>query len=231
LGIALCWPVFVTDALSPGWLLPAALGFVGLVLWHESARRALARAERGAEFSARGLARLDLADAPWGNTGERHLDPEHPYALHLDLFGRRSLFELLSQAQTSRGEERLAAWLLAPAAPDEVRVRQAAVAELAPRLALREDLFALGRGLGDRVAAAPLLVWATAPRQLGGTAWRVGAAALAAATVFTVGLGLLSNAGWSPALLMILATALVLAFTHRRVDSVIAAIAPRLRDL
>ena len=122
------------------------------------------RAERGAEFYARGLARLDLSDAPWGNTGERHLDPEHPYAMHLDLFGRRSLFELLSQAQTQRGEERLAEWLLAPAAADEVRARQAAVAELRPRLALREDLFALGRELGDSMPADPLIAWATAPR-------------------------------------------------------------------
>jgi len=231
LAVALCWPVFVTDALSAGWLLPAALGFVGLVLWHESARREHARAERGAEFYARGLARLDLSDAPWGNTGERHLDPAHPYALHLDLFGRRSLFELLSQAQTTRGEERLAAWLLAPAAPDEVRARQAAVAELAPRLALREDLFALGRELGDSVAVDPLIAWALAPRRLGGTAWRAGAAALAAATIAALLVGSLSGVGWSPFMLTILATALVLALTHRRVDGVIAAIAPRLRDL
>src|SRR5262245_41067983 len=145
LALALCWPVFVMGALSKWWLVPAAGAFVALVLWHESARRAPARAERGAEFYARGVARLDLSDAPWGNTGERHLDPTHPYAFHLDLFGSRSLFELLSQAQTSRGEERLAAWLLAPAPADEVRARQIAVAELRPKLALREDLFALGR--------------------------------------------------------------------------------------
>jgi len=231
LGIALCWPVFVTGALSVWWLAPTALGFVALVLWHESARRALARAERGAEFYARGLARLDLSDAPWGNTGERHLDPEHPYALHLDLFGRRSLFELLSQAQTSRGEERLAAWLLAPAPPGEVRARQAAVAELAQRLALREELFALGRELGDSVAVDPLIAWATAPRRLGGTAWRVGAAALATATVVAVGLGLFSDVGWTPAFALVFATAGVLALTGRRVDGVIAEIAPRLRDL
>src|SRR5262245_66373071 len=67
LGIVLCWPVFIAGALSVWWLALAAAGFLGLVLWHDTARRAFARAERGAEFYARGLARLDLSDAPWGN--------------------------------------------------------------------------------------------------------------------------------------------------------------------
>ena len=72
--------------------------------------------------------------------------------MHLDLFGRGSLFELLSRAQTQRGEERLAAWLLAPAAADEVRARQAAVAEL--RAAARRcarTCSCSGRELGDGV--------------------------------------------------------------------------------
>ena len=42
----------------------------------------------------------------------------------LDLFGPASLFELLSIARTRAGEETLAAWLLAPADPDEIVARQ-----------------------------------------------------------------------------------------------------------
>ena len=49
------------------------------------------------------------------------LNPSHPYARDLDLFGRASVFELLCTARTRAGEETLAQWLLAPASPDEVR--------------------------------------------------------------------------------------------------------------
>ena len=231
LALVLLWPVFVTDSLSELWLVPAAGGFVALVLWHERARRAHERAERGAEFYARGLARLDLSDASWGNTGERHLDPEHPYAMHLDLFGRRSLFELLSQAQTQRGEERLAEWLLAPAAADEVRARQAAVAELRPRLALREDLFALGRELDDSMPADPLIAWATAPPRLGGWPLRATAGAVSGVTVAAIGLALAGATTWLPAVGLLLLVVAAHVALQRRVASVLGAIEPRLRDL
>src|SRR5262249_52490087 len=59
-----------------------------------------------------------------GSTGERFLDPTHPYAADLDLFGPASLFELLSTARTYVGEETLANWLLAPASYEVVQARQ-----------------------------------------------------------------------------------------------------------
>jgi hypothetical protein len=68
----------------------------------------------------------------------------HPYALDLDLFGRASLFQLLGPAATPYGSGTLAAWLLAPAAPDEIRARQGAIAELAALEDWREQLAAHG---------------------------------------------------------------------------------------
>src|SRR5262249_39127102 len=65
-------------------------------------------------------------------------------AADLDLFGTGCLFELLCTACTRTGEDTLAAWLLSPASAEEVRQRQAAVAELRPRLDLREELAVLG---------------------------------------------------------------------------------------
>src|SRR5437588_133485 len=67
-------------------------------------------------------------------------EPNHPYALDLDLFGTGCLFELLCTAKTRIGEQTLADWLLSPAPLDEVHQRQAAVQELRPRLDLREEL-------------------------------------------------------------------------------------------
>jgi hypothetical protein len=70
--------------------------------------------------------------------------PNHPYAQDLDLFGRASLFRWLGPAATAAGSARLAAWLLAPAEPGEIRARQVAVAELAPLADWREQVAAHG---------------------------------------------------------------------------------------
>src|SRR5262249_14431694 len=71
--------------------------------WYET-RRACLRGEWGGR----------------GPAGERFADEAHPCALDLDLFGRGSLFERMCLARTGAGEEALAAWLKAPADPDEV---------------------------------------------------------------------------------------------------------------
>src|SRR6202007_3276024 len=99
---------------------------------------------RAIRFYEQGVARLEDRWAGTGITGERFLEPSHPCARDLDLFGRASLFELLCTARTRAGEETLARWLLAPASPDEVRGRQEAARELSPRLRFREKLSILG---------------------------------------------------------------------------------------
>ncbi|HYD50192.1 MAG TPA: mismatch repair protein, partial [Terriglobales bacterium] len=68
------------------------------------------------------------------------LDPAHPYTADIDIFGAASLFQFLSTARTRVGEETLASWLLAAAPAPVIRQRQQAVAELAGKLDLREDL-------------------------------------------------------------------------------------------
>src|SRR5262249_57112466 len=75
------------------------------------------------------LLRVGEAWAGTGEPGDRYLDPQHPCAADLDLFGVGSVFERLSAPWTPAGGEALARWLLAPAEADGVRQRQAAVAE------------------------------------------------------------------------------------------------------
>ena len=88
-------------------------------------------------------------------------DAEHPYAADLDVFGRASLLHLLDTTRTPMGQATLTRWLLHAAAPDTVRARQAAVAELAPKLELRQEL-QVSAGSGDtlRPDPEPLLTWA-----------------------------------------------------------------------
>jgi hypothetical protein len=125
----------------------------------EDARR---RAMRGVTFYERALARLDGRWAGHGESGSRFLDEHHLYARDLDIFGEGSLFQLLSNARTGMGEEVLAAWLTAPAAPDVIGERQRAVVELAPRLELREDLAALGEELLTGIHGEELMAWGEA---------------------------------------------------------------------
>lgn len=161
LGIAM--GVFILRAPSMYLLLliPIAI-FVVLLVAHERVLRRLQKQQRIADFYARGLARLDDQWAGSGETGDRFLSPDHPYARDLDLFGSGGLFELLCTARTRAGEATLAKWLLHPAAPDMVLARQAAVADLRPRLPLREQLFAAGETVRLGVHPDALAAWGEA---------------------------------------------------------------------
>lgn len=64
-------------------------------------------------------------------TGQKYLDPGHPYAADLDIFGRDSLFQHLNRTVTSRGTDLLADWLLHLSKdPITICKRQQAAAEL-----------------------------------------------------------------------------------------------------
>ncbi len=230
LALGVAWLALAERAISAAWLAPVAAGFLGLVLAHDSARRKRLRTERACAHHEHALARMEHRFAGLGQTGERYLDPEHPYAMHLDLFGRGSLFELLSRAQTRAGEDRLAAWLLAPASTDELRARHAAVDELRSRLDLREDLAVLGPEIRHGVHPEPLIHWGTAAMQPHGAAVRSAAAVLSATSVLTVAAALL-GASWLPVYLAIAAQSVFALIYHRRVEAVLGAIEAPARDL
>jgi hypothetical protein len=156
------WLAWRAGAIAPWWIAAPAAVFLLLVVTHGRVIRSRRRAERAAGFYETGLARVEHRWAGLGDTGERFLDEDHLYAADLDLFGRGSVFQLLCTARTEEGEETLAAWLRAPASPDDVRARQEAVLELCPRLDLREDLASLGADMRAGVHPRALAAWATA---------------------------------------------------------------------
>ncbi|HMB08747.1 MAG TPA: DNA mismatch repair protein MutS [Isosphaeraceae bacterium] len=188
-GLVLAWFSLFAERVAPGWLAVPLGWFVLLVVVHEYARRASHRAARATVFYEKGLARLEDRWAGTGEPGSRFLDPDHPYAADLDLFGVGSLFERLCTARTRAGEETLAAWLLRPAAPEAIAERHAALAELRHRLDLREDLELLGSDVRAGIDPAALAAWGATPRILGGRARPLMATVLAA-------LALASLVGW-----------------------------------
>ena len=149
------------------WLLVVpVVAFGVLIQRHDSVIRARDAAARAITFYERGLARIDDRWPGGGEPGERFADDRHPYANDLDLFGRGSLFELLSIARTRSGEETLARWLKQAAAPEEIAHRQQGVAELTPALDLREALSLAGTEVRAGVNGDAVLAWAEAPPML-----------------------------------------------------------------
>ncbi|MDB6037344.1 MAG: mutS2 1 [Verrucomicrobiales bacterium] len=141
---------------------------------HDRILKARDRARRATRFYQAGLDRLDgtwaQKSAAAGSAGASHgtefLEPHHPFASDLDLFGAGSLFALLNTAQTQSGRETLADWLLAPAAPEEIRARQEAVAELRPKLDLRERLGLIAAEAQAWIRTEALIEWVNRPRML-----------------------------------------------------------------
>ncbi len=150
-------------AINPWWLLAPIAVFIWLVRRHERVLRKRELAIRAIAFYERGLARLEDRWVGSGEPGERFRDDRHVYANDLDLFGRGSLFELLSLARTRMGEAMLAGWLTAAADPPEIQARQAAVEELASALDLREQLALSGDDVRASVHTDRLLDWAESP--------------------------------------------------------------------
>jgi len=151
---------------------------VGLFLsgkLHDGVLRSRETARRAVSFYQTGLDRLADKWAGKGSPGTEFLDPRHPYAIDLDIFGSGSVFELLNTAQTQGGRATLAQWLLHRAAGDEIRARQSAVAELRQKLDLREDLALLAGNAKAHIETAALIAWAGGPPLLAPGAVRIAA--------------------------------------------------------
>jgi MutS domain V len=188
----LAWLALYSHSISAWWLLVPAAAFAAIAVYHSRVLRGRELAQRAVAFYERGLARVEDRWAGLGETGERFADPHHVYSGDLDLFGNASLFQLLSSARTRMGEERLAAWLVAPAKLEEIRKRQAAVEELRGELDLREDLAVLGEDARVGVHPADLVKWAASPNRMTSQwlAWAapvLAALAIAGAVIWAVG--------------------------------------------
>lgn len=191
LGALLAWAI-VARGMHPSALLLPVAAFVLLVKRHDTVIRQRDAAARAIVFYERGIARLEDRWAGGGEPGDRFGSDDHLYAEDLDLFGRGSLFELLSIARTRAGEETLADWLKTPAAVDDARGRQEAVRELAAQLDFREQLALAGTDVRAAVLTDALLAWAAAPPRFASPwlrpiAWALPAIAIATAATWAMG--------------------------------------------
>jgi hypothetical protein len=209
--------------LSVLWVLVPLAAIIALAVVHGQLLKQRDRCQRTVRYYLQGMARLDDHWMGTGVAGERFQSAAHPYARDLDVFGVGSLFELLCRARTAVGQETLARWLLAPAAPGDVRSRQAAVTDLRHRLDLREDLAVLAEEAGSLTPAEALAAWGEGAPLLRPSPLRFVCAALAAAWLASLAAWLVWGWGYPAVVLSAVNVTLNLAY-RRRVEEVVSAV-------
>jgi MutS domain V len=231
IAAVMAWAAYAAGIFSGWWLLAPLAVFIAIVVSHEGVAHRQQFAQRGIVYYERALARLSGKWAGAGSPGDRFKDPGHVYSDDLDIFGGGSLFELLSTARTAAGEQTLADWLRTPAAPEQVRARQAAVAELRSRVQMREDLALLGEDVQAALHAQAVSRWGSQPPVplLPGARWL--ALFAAAGSIVTFICFMAHWLGFRPFGIMVLADLAVGALLRRPVMRIIAAVDTPAHDL
>ncbi|MCP4038362.1 MAG: DNA mismatch repair protein MutS [bacterium] len=230
--LACGWFAFGNHTIEGGWVVPPVLLFVALLIAHDRAIQSKKRALRRVEFYEAGIARLEDRWMGQGIGGEDFDEAGHPYATDLDLFGVGSLFERLCTARTPVGQHTLAQWLMRPTTAPAARARQGAVAELATRLDLREDLSLLGEDLSTRFGPKALVAWAEAASEFEAKKslnWI--AAALSLLSLAGLIAWLVFGLGPLPLLFALVPQTVFAAALRRRIAPILAAVETPTRDL
>lgn len=182
--ITLVVVVFWLTGHGPLWLagsIVCGLLFLALAFVHQRCEHQLETAtclfrihREAAAAVERDWSRLPKIDIPIS-------DVFRPVALDLDLFGPRSLFQMLCVAHTPAGIETLSDWVSNPAMPPEIIDRQQAVKALAPLAIFRESFQLCGRKLAASQSGPTAFIdWAEGPEWLDRRRWLVWLARLLA---------------------------------------------------
>jgi DNA mismatch repair ATPase MutS len=143
--IALTWGLYRINSMAA-----LATGVFGLIIFavvlrkHQKTARERDLYRALAEINKDEISRLSLHFSR-AETGASFAVKNHAYCNDLDVFGPHSLFRLLNRAHTRVGMQTLADWLLGPADPIELAVRQLAITELTPLLDWRQEMEAVAR--------------------------------------------------------------------------------------
>ena len=225
IGLAL-----VAKAISVFWVAVPLAAIVVLAIIHERVIKRRERCSRAVAYYERALARIENRWAGTGKTGERFENASHPYSRDLDLFGSGSIFELLCTARTQAGQETLANWLLAPASPDLVNGRHAALGELRHRLDLREDLAVAAEDARSLEPSGSLAAWGEGESVLASGPLRLVAAGLASLWLASLVVWMVWGLGYPALIVSAINVGLNLAY-RPRAEGVARAVQGAARDL
>jgi len=121
------------------------------------------------------LARLSEDWTSFPDLGKELLEEDHPYAVDLDIFGKRSLFQLINTTNTFIGRQKLKNLLLDfPRERSLILDRQKAIEELAVKLHWRQRYQSEGIILsGTGSNPDDLIKWALSPKDLFLNPWSI----------------------------------------------------------
>lgn len=149
IGIALLWTVHIGIGVAA--LILFLLGFYRFVKWHQKIQEAQLHHSYLAAINENERDFTEHKYQIFGN-GERFIDPQHPYAVDLDMFGDYSFYQYINRTSTAIGENRLADYLKAPVNTPEIKARQEAIADLQDQLEWRQNFQAYGMAAEDDVS-------------------------------------------------------------------------------
>lgn len=176
------WQLISQGRSDATWLLVAAAvaAFATLVARHWAARRRLRRAQLMADFNREGIARVERRWSDLPRSFSPGVPRNHDYADDLDLDGHASLLHLAGVCGTAPGRSTLWSWLLAPADPETIALRQEAVREMAGAFDFRDRIVAEARltNSDSMEEMEDFLRWCESPGWLSGRTWLRSAAVL-----------------------------------------------------
>ena len=176
-AILILWGMQADSRVGIGLGILSVAVFVALAIYHNRLGQQRRRAMTFAAINEEAIARIAR---DWDHLPSIQATPvpaEHPFAGDIDLFGHASLFHLIDTTSTPMGEATLSDWLLRPATSSTINERQDAVAELAGKLDVRQQLEVRGRlGAEYRSDPEPFLRWAEGGSWLSHRRWLVWAA-------------------------------------------------------
>ncbi len=125
--------------------------FYQFVQWHLALEAKAKHYESLTLINQQERAALDHQYDPFAD-GKEWVETDHPYSLDLDLFGPWSIYQYTNRTTTGIGQQRLAAYLQAPANTATVLARQEAIKELQQLPDWRQDFRAHGLDCKDSPA-------------------------------------------------------------------------------
>jgi ABC-type multidrug transport system fused ATPase/permease subunit len=123
-------------------LIAGLFTFVAIVIWH-------IKTQKLKEYNSHiALINTHEAECIGGSfnsfaDGSEYINREHPYSYDLDIFGHASLFQYINRTASRPAADMLALWLSAPAAKEEILLRQQAAEELKPMIDWRQKMMTL----------------------------------------------------------------------------------------
>ncbi len=154
IGAALAGMLYYKKMMLPALvaLLVATVLFIIVVVVHQGTKRGLRRCQALIGFYGDFLKRISGEWTSFPDDGAEFLIANHPFSADLNIFGPKSLFQMLNLTHTFKGRQRLSQLLGEPEkSKAAIEERQSAVDELSKKLDFAEEL-AL-RGLMHRKSA------------------------------------------------------------------------------